>query len=145
MQRLQCLADIGRRLRQHRRDRSEQAQLELLESVGALPQCGLRDLSQAAGIHCGAPDLRCWQIRSCRDGVGHDTGERALAQLTEQKSNQELLFRCSRSHPQRPQRLLAPGSRAGAVIGGDCRQLAVDLGDRQRGMVRAGRVSHRPQ
>ena len=96
----QGLADVGRRLRQHGRDRREQLELEFLECRDSLHQGGAGDGAEALRIHRRAANLCDGNLGGRGDRIDHDTGQRALAQLADQETQHEVVLRGSRSREQ---------------------------------------------
>ena len=128
----QRLGDVGRRLRKHRRDRREHLQAERFETGGAARQRGLRERPEPAGQHRRAPHGGNRQRRGRRDRIDHHARERALAQLADDQSQQEILLRFGRPGEQFAQDTGALGTGSGAALTGDSREVRIDRLQRQR-------------
>ena len=84
--------DVGRRLREHRRDRLHQRQRELARPVCAFGQHGMCDRDDPVRDHRRLPHGRRRQRCRRGDGVDHQRFERALAQLAQQEPHEEVAF-----------------------------------------------------
>ncbi len=73
------------------------------------------------------------------NGVDHDAGQRALPQLSDQETQQELLLRRRRAREQFLQSRCAPRRGSAAAHAGEFRQLTVNFGDRERRRIRGRR------
>ena len=89
---LECIGNPGGRLCEHRPDRPAYGERELGERGPATGQRSGRDSGQVTTQHGGAAHLGRGQVGRRRDGVGHDTHQRALAQFTTEQPAQERLF-----------------------------------------------------
>ena len=99
-ERLQRGGDIGRRLREHRRNRLHQRQRELAKPAFALRQHGTRDRDDSVRDHRRLPHRRRRQRCRRRDRVDHQRFERALPKLAEQQPDQEVAFLFGRASEQ---------------------------------------------
>jgi hypothetical protein len=86
--------------------------------------------------------VRHGQIGSCRDGVDHDSGERALAQLAHEQSPQKLLFCQRRPREQLAQRGVPTRRRAGTTQIGDGCEASIEFGNRQTWLGSDGLRAH---
>lgn len=77
----QRFLDIRGSLRKHGRDRRKQLQMKSSQSRDTFQQCNPRHRAEALRIHGGPAHGGYGNARRRCDGVDHDTGQRALAQL----------------------------------------------------------------
>ena len=110
---LQGFVDVCRRLRQHGIDRREKCQLEFVEGVGTLQQGDVGDGAQALRIHRGTAYDGHREVGGEGNGIDHHTDERALAEFSNQKVDEEFLFGAAQLRKQLAQ-------HRGAVGGGTC-------------------------
>ena len=80
-------------------------------SAAARGQGGCRDRRQIAAQHRGALYRRGGDVRGLGDRVGHDPGQRALAQLAAQQPPQKGLFGFGRGGEERRNEFGAPRLR----------------------------------
>ena len=72
------------------------------------------------------------QCRGSRDRIDHHALERALAQIADDQSQQEILLRLGRLGEQFAQDAGALGTGSGAALTGDAREVRIDRLQRQR-------------
>ena len=86
------IGHAGRGLRQHRADRPAHPQGERLQRRRSTGQAGRRDRRQIPAQHRGALHRGGRDACGLGDGVGHDPGQRALAQFAAEQAQQKGLL-----------------------------------------------------
>ena len=140
---LEGVGDIGRGLGEHRAHRSADLERELVECGPAAGKHLRGDRREVPTQHRGPPDLGRANVRGLRDRIGHQTDERALAELAAEQSTQERLFGFGRGGKDRVDQLRPAGLGALAGDRADLGERGVDAAHRQRGFGRRRR--QRPQ
>jgi hypothetical protein len=143
------LAERGERLvdarcgfGEHRLNRLERAQQKLRQLGVAIDDGGVRDGSEIARQHAGAPDPRGRNARRARDGLDQHPLERALSELAEQQAHEEVLL-VGRRPAEQPAQDLGAGTRgSGASRSRQTIECAIDVRDLEVGRGRGRHVAH---
>ncbi len=120
---VECLADRGGGVRQHRLDGPSDGEPEGGERLGPVREEDPGDLLERSGEHHGAPDVGGRGVGGTGQGVGRDGVQGPLAHLAGEQGPQEALFVLGGGGEEGAQVLLAPGLGAGAESGGEGGQL----------------------
>lgn len=142
---LQGGGHAGRALREHRRDRPPDLQVERLQLRDAAAERGRADGGQRAAQGQGPAHLGRGHVRGHGDRLDHHPVERSLAQLARQQPVQERLLLPGEGAEQLAEQLTARRLRTGARLRLDAFEQGVDLRQGRRGdLTRLGEVGQAP-
>ena len=136
---LQSAADILGRLREHRRDRSQDLEPELAQTGLSVLQGSDRDPWDVAGKHRRPPHARRRNAGGLRHRVDHHSLQRALAKLAEEEPDEQPLLGLGRLREQLLELEPPRRFRAGSGNRLNARDRRIDLEELER--RRAGRRS----
>ncbi len=129
-------ADRRRARGEHRLHRPEHLQPDFGQRIHTTHERALRSGGEVAAEHGGAANGVGRDVGGAGDRVGHQPGQRALAELTGEQAHHEIGFRGGRTIEEPAQDRLPPCSRSRAARGFDLVERVIELGDRH------GRLGH---
>ena len=118
---------VGGAGRQHRLDRVEHRQADRLEGSAALGQRPRRGATEIAREHRRPPDDGKGHVSGLGHRVGHQSGQRALAELAGEQAAEEVSLRFGGSPEQVGEERPAGGDRSRTGGGGQRREGGVQL------------------
>ena len=139
------VADVLRRLGEHRLHRLQQPDREAREPWRARDERRARDRAEVAREHRGAPHVADRHARRGGDRLEHHALERALAQLADQQADEEVLLGARGAGEQLAELPRALARRAFAPRRRDARERAVDFRERERRRGRRGAAAELAQ
>ena len=131
----QRLGDVVRRLSEHRCERLEQRDRKAGKPFGSFGERAAGDCGNAAADH-RRPAHRRGGHAGCRgDGFDHQSFERSLTELAEQKPGKKFPLSRRRPPKERGELRRAFGGRAGSAGAGDALERRIDLAQCQLGRI----------
>ena len=129
---VQCRSDIRRTGREHREDTAPDFEPDVTQRRRTPGQGDHRDAAEIARQHRRPTHERCGYRGGAREGVGHETAQRALAQLTHEQVPEEVGLRRGRANEHALQDLPPAGRRAGAGRRHDLVEAPIHIDDAER-------------
>ena len=139
------LGDVAGRLREHRLERLEELEMEAREPRAPLGEDGPRHLRELARQHERPAHLVRRHPGGGGERLGHEPGERSLAELAEDQPHQEILLLAGRADEEAGEEAASFGRGAGAGRGGDAPEGRVHLAQGERGLGGGGLRHGAPQ
>ena len=126
------IADVLRRVGQHRLHGLEYLDRKPIERLRAIVQSSGRHLCEAASHHRRTAHAGGRHASRARDGFDEHTLECSLPQLAEEQAYEEVLFLGGRAREQLAKDLHAPGNRPGSRHASDSVECGIHVAQRER-------------